>query len=136
MTITPEAGGAVTFSDTGCYVTGSFLKEKRLGTPKYDIAHIPTPKVDGSGSINYGFRTHAMTFIVIYVADSEDAIVAAQVADSRAMANGPSTIVVSGTTFNRCFLDSFEAKTTPRPVGLGTTKCFQEIEINFTARGL
>ena len=128
---------SVDYADAGCFSGGvPFLKEKRINTAQHDIAHIPSAGVDGTGSINYGFRTQKLSFTVIYVAGSEQAVLQAIKDDNLSMSTGQCGINVGGVSFARCFLDDFQSKATPKSTGLGDGNIWQECEIFFTCRGL
>ncbi len=108
-------GGGPTYNGFGNgqgYTVGRYLWE----TPEVHGVHSEfifgsAPAVDGMNSIFMGSRDQSVIFSVLYIADTEEALLPLWAADLKTMV-GPIDISVSGVTFQRCFLEGDSSKNT------------------------
>ncbi len=98
------AGGPTYISATS-YAPGNYLYnapevEARLN----EIVFGSAPGVDGSYSIDFGFREQGITLTVLYVATTYDEVFDLWVNDSATL-TGPVDFTAGGKTFKRCFVE-------------------------------
>ncbi len=104
--------GGPTYSPPTSWAAGKYLWDTpECEAPLHQILFGSAPGVQGSYSIDFGFRDQGITLRVLYVDSSEDAVFSSWVADSAAMI-GPADFTCGGQTFKRCFVDAKASRNT------------------------
>lgn len=78
----------------------------------YNILFGSAPAVQGSYSVNLGFRSEDFSMRVLYVAASQDAVQAMWRTDKKLLV-GPVDGTISGASLKRCFMDATASRNTP-----------------------
>lgn len=95
------------------YATGKYVFETpELSPPMSQIIFGGAPGVNGSYSIDFGFRSQDFALRVLYVNTSADAVVGAFNSDMTAIV-GPNDVTANGVTLKRCFVDAGATHCTP-----------------------
>jgi len=140
--VTPASGDAITYADTGDYETkGQWLEGEensiKLSGRTYSMDFPRAAGNDGAGSKDFGFDFQTIEFDVIYVDNSEAALLVTAMGHLDNWPNQPSTVNYAGYNLKRAFLDagaSFLGKI--KDNAMPTTKYYAKAHLKFTARGL
>ena len=107
-------GGGVSFATNGSYdVAGQWveggLDSLQVGGQHYKYEKVSTPGVNGQGTKGFGLRGTRHSLKVVYVAESEDAVISAWNADSDGLGAAPSTLTLGEVTYV-CIFDGSSSK--------------------------
>ena len=98
--------GGPTFILYNTYAPGRYLmKTPEVEAQLYEIVFGSAPAVNGSYSINFGFRDQGIVMAVAYAAATEADVMNLWLNDAPTMI-GPFDFTLNGKTFKRCFIDA------------------------------
>ncbi len=98
--------GGPTYQTWDVYKVGKYNKETpQVSAPAHEIVFGSAPAVNGSYSIEFGFRDQGIMLQVVYIATTEAVVMVDWIADCTALV-GPNDLTIGGATFKRCFVEA------------------------------
>jgi len=127
----------ITYADTGSFAEvcqfrlGDDEGDETVAAPEYGRDYPAVAGVDGTGTIDYGYRGQHIEISAVYVAATLNGVLSAIQGDMEKLSAGPSTLVMDGQTYYACEIDGqASGKRGPtKSTGLGYYMSFARIVV-------